>query len=520
MCGIAASIPADEQFVAGALMRLGVRGPDSAAIVRIGETCLGATRLATTGLNSGALPRVSDDGTRAAALNGQIYNFRQLAALLGLSAPESDSDVLLPLFEEWGAKFGSHLRGMFATVIAEPNRLIVTTDHFGVKPLYWVREPARGHHYLASTLQAFPDQLRRHAVRLPPGATITTDNEYFELDPLTTETLCKTALSHSISKSWSDLLQQACIEQAPTELPFAVLLSGGVDSSLLAAILRQHFDRITTVTCGLRGSPDFDYARKVARLIGSDHIEVVIDEHEIPSLVRKVVETTASFEPFLVTGGIPTFVAARALHETGYRVAISGEGADELFAGYDDFDDIPLPLLDRALLAQQHDLGATEALRLDRCTMACSVEARVPYLDQRLVAAVRALPVIAKRTTMGGRDIRKYALRRFAETLLPSEIAWRTKVGFTVGSGVSTHLASLADKHIRDGETRSQQMPGYAAESALQRWLLDEWTDIFGDSIATSWEDLQNRGLVRQSFNLYSFGQPQPVGAASPAAHG
>ena len=506
MCGIAASFPADERFVTQAIRRMAERGPDSAGMVRVGDVCLGATRLATTGLTAGSQPRVSADGRKAAALNGQIYNFRDLIESHGASGPTSDFDILLPLFEECGLDFASRLRGMFSAIVAEPQRIVATTDQFGLKPLYWAQDPTIGCHYFASVLQAFPDDLRRRAVRLPPGATITTDGEFLELGLPQTNT-CN-PLSTGPSLRWTDLLEAACLEQVPRELPFAILLSGGVDSSLLSAILSKHFHSLTTVTCGLAGAPDFAYARRVAELIGSDHIEVVIDDAELPALMQQVVLATASFEPFLVAGGIPTFVAARALHAEGYRVAISGEGADELFGGYDEFSEVPPTLLERALRAQQHDLGATEALRLDRCTMSWSVECRIPYLDQRVVSAVRALPVGAKRGSRELKAVNKVALREFAASLLPSDIAWREKVGFTVGSGVASRLAALADSITALPQPSTEALYGYAAKTPLERWLLSEWLKSFGDSIAESWDELQNRGLVRQAFNLYSFSGP------------
>lgn len=468
------------------------RGPDSSGFVDSNRWSLGVARLSITDPICGHQPIRSRTGRTQIVFNGAIYNTEHLKRTYGLDvATGNDAEVALALYERYGVSFTDQLDGMYAFVIADEQAesLVFGVDEIGIKPLHLARD--EGSIFLCSTLQALGPRELARAERVPAGTV-------WDLHGLR-----HVSRRHHAQRHWIEALTSAVDSQTPHEVSWGCLLSGGLDSSVLCR-LASRSQPVTTIACGLLdGSADLLAARRVAEALDTDHHEELIDPAYLRALAVDVVSATASFEPWLVLGGIGTLAASRAAARLGLKVLLSGEGADELFGGYRDFDEVPAARLENALRAQQNQLGATECLRLDRCSMAAGVEVRVPYLSRDVVAAVRALPVTAKRSRPGSREsVAKVALREYAHSLgLPEEVVWRPKVGFSSGTGIGPLLTEMAWSERESWACPKDRArfaaPGLEVDAPLYAWFLGLWLQRYGDRLAASWSDLARRGLVR-----------------------
>jgi asparagine synthase (glutamine-hydrolysing) len=496
MCGLAASMPSDEGFIAYAQERQGQRGPDQSGTADLGFCSLGVNRLAVSGLIGGDQPLTSPDGSIAVIFNGAIYNTRRLIEDFGFRPKSSnDGELIHFLYQRFGLQFADYLEGMFAVCIADlrTRELVTAVDQVGIKPLY--RCEADGRLYLASTIAAFPPSLRSSAVRHPPGIVWSSSGQierithfYYKDGPL------------------GALLKESVTEQIPGEVSWGCMLSGGVDSSLIARIATEAVgQKVHTFTCGVQGSPDVQAARDVAGLLGTDHHEIPVDPAELPRIVDEVIRATASIERWTVTAGVATYLTARAAHQAGMKVLLAGEGADELFGGYDEFQDVPQAYLNSMLLCYQVDLGATECLRLDRTSMAHGVEARVPYLSTSIMRHARSLAPQDKIRVQNGQSVRKYALREYARTVLPRHVADRRKEEFAIGSGMTGELARLAAAMFSASDIAELRasFPSFPIDDPLSAWFFSRWLDLYGLTIGTAWGALVERGLFRQPASRY-----------------
>jgi len=492
MCGIVASSPSQTNAVCRALVALKPRGPDSTGLLETASCTLGVARLSVSDLLGGNQPITSRSGRSHIAFNGAIYNAAELIRVFELDvATHNDAEVALALYELLGVTFTDHLDGMYAFIISDDrgDNLIFGVDEIGIKPLHVA---STGNSiFLCSTLQALGRPELALAQRVPPGTV-------WDLSGLRHITR-----SRAPHKHWTVALESAVEAQIPQEVPWGCLLSGGLDSAVLCK-LASRTRNITTITCGVAdNSADLRAARQVADILGCCHHEELITPSDLRSLAADVVAATASFEPWLVLGGMGTLAASRAAARLRIKVLLTGEGADELFGGYRDFDQVPANRLEQELRHQQSQLGATECLRLDRCSAAAGIEARVPYLSREVVAAVRSLPVAAKRSQPGSaKSITKVALRRYATSLnLPEDVAWRPKIGFSNGTGLDSLLLEMAssERTIWASPTdRSRFAPsGLDPNEPMLAWLLGMWLETYGDALAPNWADMRQRGLVR-----------------------
>ena len=495
MCGIAVAAPTDAGFVEFALSRQQSRGPDQTVTVDLGFCTLGVNRLAISGVTDGPQPLTSDDGTIQVVFNGAIYNAPFLIKEFGMKPRSTnDGEVIAFLYERFGVDFANYLEGMFAICVADSRRseLVVAVDQVGIKPMYVAVVDESW--YVASVVAAFPPDLRPVVRRVPPGVVWSSsghmqriEHVYYHDGPL------------------GDLLTRSVEEQIPLEVPWGCMLSGGVDSSLIAALASRFAPGLRTFTCGTKNGADLAAAREVADLLGSNHHEILVDSDELPQVVDDVVEATASFERWTVMAGVGTYLLARYARRTGLKVLMSGEGADELFAGYDEFQDIPEAFLNTYLLQYQYDLGASECLRLDRGTMAHSIEARVPFLSTSIMRFCRALAPSDKVRVADGRSERKFALRQFARTILPEKVAFRRKEEFTNGSGLTIELRRIAEQRfsIKAVADLRASIPLLPVDDPLSAWFVSRWLAIFGTTIGTDWGTMVDRGLFRQRVSPY-----------------
>jgi asparagine synthase (glutamine-hydrolysing) len=489
-------VPPDASFVGGALEQLAARGPDGRATVERSYATLGVTRLAISGLIGGDQPLVSPDGTVRTVFNGAIYNSLRLLEELGAEPPSSNDGEVIPLlYQLHGLAFADHLEGMYAILLVDDDRrrVVAAVDPVGIKPLYWAA--VEGLTYFASTIAGFPSDLLPHVRRFPPGTVWDSSSGVSR----------RIVPSPPRGSDLLELVRSSVAEQIPQEVNWGCMLSGGVDSSLIAALASQEVGRIKTYSLGFEGSSDVQNAAEVAQLIDSEHHVVTVGTEELANLVDHVIALTASMERWTVTAGVATYLVARQARADGLKVLLSGEGADELFAGYDEFQGLQPTELRPVLNQYLADLGATECLRLDRCTMAVGLEARVPYLAHPLVAYARTLTDGDLISRPPDQPERKIALRRCALDVVGPTVAYRTKEEFANGSGITSAIVRLAEREMPVSEALSIQraFPSFPIDGILDAWLLRKWLVRYGMTVGFDWNKLVHRGLFRQTVSGY-----------------
>lgn len=500
MCGVIVSYPADPSFTKAGLSSMSDRGPDAAKIMTLGSCQIGVARLAITDLQRGEQPLLRQDGNLLIGFNGAIYNWRALADSYGFKTPtNNDAEIIAPLYEKFGLSFADHLEGMFSIVIYDAVRdcVITANDHFGIKPLYVAYHNKR--FYAASTLHCFPAELRSKVLRHIPGTVSSTSGDIVAIN------------FPAVTKADADNLIQALstsvTEQIPSDVSWGCFLSGGVDSSLIAALAATVTGETPrTFCCGLEGSSDRQAAKRVADEYGFDHVDIEIHQHELIEAVERVVYATASYDPGIVLNGLGVYFAARSAKEAGVKVMLAGEGADELFGGYDEHEaSPPVFLLDHLKFDQLH-LGASECLRLDRCSMAWGIEARVPYLARSVAAIARSLEPQELIAPVNDKVMRKVFLRKAAEKILPHWCAWRNKEPFFQGASLAGAVRQLAETEAKNAAvpyipSELKKYPDLDRMAAWFKSILDRYYDGYDGE----WCELQRRGLVRRRYIPFDF---------------
>lgn len=423
------------------------RGPDDAAALSTDRSALAHRRLSIIDVGGGRQPLSNEDGTVHLVCNGEIYNFAALRAELEQRhrfRTRSDSEVILHLYEERGAGCVRELDGMFAFVLTSGERFLAARDPFGVKPLYCAREGAGL--WFASELKALPPRCEE-IVEVPPGSMMT-----------------ERGLERWFSPSWLEVppepephdagalrsaLERAVHKRLMSDVPLGVFLSGGLDSSAIAALVRREISELHSFAVGMEGSPDLAAARRAAEHIGTKHHEYVYTVAEAEAAIETVIEHLESYDPALVESSVPCWFVSK-LASQHVKVVLSGEGADEVFAGYGYFAEITDPAALHAecvrLLLGLHNMNLQ---RVDRMTMAHALEGRVPFLDVAFVAKTMRLDPTLKTTR---EHPEKWMLRRAVAELLPSEIVWRTKQEFAHGTGAAKILQEHAERTVTDAD--------------------------------------------------------------------
>ena len=429
------------------LDRLVHRGPDATGVhVANGTATLGHRRLSIVDLTGGDQPLVHPDA--ALVGNGEIYNAPELRAELAGErehATRSDNEVILHLIAAHGPAAVHRLRGMYAFALALDGELLLGRDPLGIKPLY--TGSLDDDLVFASELRSFPTGTTDVSA-VAPGtiwSTRTGEHRYYDVpdpDPIDADV-------HHHALRVRAALETAVERRLMADVPVGAFLSGGIDSSAIVALLRKHVDELHTFSVGLAGSPDLAAARAVADHLGTIHHERVLDPDEISAALPEIVAALESYDQDLVRSAVPTWFTAELAAEH-VKVVMTGEGADELFAGYryhkDLVTDDEIHADARRSLSELHHVNLQ---RVDRLTMAHSLEARVPFLDIDLVETALAIPPALRRpesrssAAAGGRAREKRVLRLAVDDLLPHDIVWRDKAQFDEGSGTADLLPVL-----------------------------------------------------------------------------
>lgn len=452
MCGIAGVLKKqDTEAVGRMLEKIHHRGPDGRGIKNLVNGTLGHTRLAIIDVEGGRQPMGFDDTW--VTFNGEIYNFRELAVehLSDVALKtRSDTEVLVRMYQKMGPRCVEYLRGMFAFAIIQGDEYFLARDPLGIKPLYCCE--TNEDFYFASEIKALSevcDNIRE----FPAGYWFHSKegwHSFYELETQTTNFSDENAAIHKIHETLEDAVRLRMI----ADVPVGISLSGGLDSSIISLLASRETEQLHSFAVGMEGSEDLAAAQKMAKLLHTRHHERVYTEPEMLNILPKVIYHLESFDPALVRSAIPNYFLAEMASKT-VKVILTGEGADELFAGYDYMHTYNEPeRLQKEMCNITSALHNTNLQRADRISMAFSLEARVPFLDTESVALGLSLP--AEWKAHQDRPP-KHLLREAFKNDLPEEIINRPKQKFSQGAGSSDVISRIVDAQITNAELESER---------------------------------------------------------------
>ena len=472
MCGIVAIFNVKEQTpelrskALGMSKKIRHRGPDWSGIHCSGSAILAHERLSIVDPESGGQPLFSPDGKQVLAVNGEIYNHKKIRERYKGRydfQTGSDCEVILALYRDKGVNFLEDLNGIFAFALydEEQDAFLIARDHIGVIPLY-IGYNADGKVFVASELKALEGECERYEPFLPghyywskdPGMKRWYKRDWMEYDNVKDNT----ASSDAIRKS----LCAAVKRQMMSDVPYGVLLSGGLDSSVISAITESYAERrietdsisrawwprLHSFAVGLKGAPDLAKARLVADHIGTVHHEINYTIQEGLDALRDVIYFIETYDITTVRASVPMYLLARVIKSMGIKMVLSGEGADEIFGGYLYFHKAPsAEEFHKETVRKLSKLHLYDCLRANKSLSAWGVEGRVPFLDKEFLdVAMRTNPKakmcsVLPASRSGEADpkasIEKRIVREAFEDMLPEEVAWRQKEQFSDGVGYS-----------------------------------------------------------------------------------
>ena len=447
------------------------RGPDWSGIYCGATAVLAHERLSIVDPESGGQPLFSPDRRQVLAVNGEIYNHQDIRRRLSNRyefQTGSDCEVILALYREKGINFLEDLNGIFAFVLYDEERdaFLIARDPVGVIPLY-IGYDSDGTVYVASELKALEGQCERYEPFLPghyywslePGL-----KRYYQRDWMSYDAVKDNAASVS---DLHDALEDAVRRQLMSDVPYGVLLSGGLDSSVISAIAerfserriednsqsRAWWPRLHSFAVGLKGAPDLAKARMVAEHIGTVHHEINYTVQEGLDALRDVIYFIETYDVTTVRASTPMYLLARVIRSMGIKMVLSGEGADEVFGGYLYFHKAPdARAFHEETVRKLSKLYLYDCLRANKSLAAWGVEGRVPFLDKAFLDVAMRLNPEAKMCP--GKVIEKKIVREAFADLLPEAVAWRQKEQFSDGVGYSwiDSLKAMTSEAVSDEE--------------------------------------------------------------------
>ncbi|MGE6648085.1 asparagine synthase B [Shewanella colwelliana] len=428
------------------------RGPDWSGIYSSDKAILAHERLAIVDIEHGAQPLLSTDESLILAVNGEIYNHKELKAELGDKysyQTNSDCEVILALYQEYGCDFLDKLNGIFAFVLYDKTKdtYLVGRDHMGIIPLYTGHD-TEGNFYVASEMKALMPVCKT-VEEFKPGQYLTPAGyaQYYQRD---WREFSAVANNEASVDELREALEAAVKRQLMSDVPYGVLLSGGLDSSVISAITQTFAKRrieddgesdawwpqLHSFAVGLDGAPDLIAAKKVADAIGTIHHEITFTFQDGIDALKDVIYHLETYDVTTIRAATPMYLMARKIKAMGIKMVLSGEGADELFGGYLYFHKAPnAQAFHEELVRKLDKLHLFDCLRANKAMAAWGLEARVPFLDKAFIDTAMRINPEAKMSKDG--RIEKHILRQAFEHKLPKEVAWRQKEQFSDGVGYS-----------------------------------------------------------------------------------
>ena len=447
------------------------RGPDWSGIFSNEKAILAHERLAIVDPASGKQPLFSSDGKLVLAANGEIYNHLDLKKELVSEyqfKTNSDCEVILALYEKYGCDFIDKLNGIFAFAIydIDKNEYFIARDHIGIIPLYmgWDDD---GTFYVASELKALENKCTKIEL-FPPGNYLYSNDEklkkWYQYDWSDFKSVEKNNTSINDIRT---ALESAVHRQLMTDVPYGVLLSGGLDSSIISAVVKKYADKriesgdatdawwpqLHSFSVGLKGSPDLKSAKLVADHIGSIHHEITFTIQEGLDAIKDVIYNLETYDITTVRASTPMYLMARVIKSMGIKMVLSGEGADEIFGGYLYFHKAPnAEEFHNETVRKLSKLHLYDCLRANKSLAAWGVEGRVPFLDKDFIDI--AMNINPKDKMITEDRMEKWVLREAFKDYLPKEIVWRQKEQFSDGVGYSwiDELKKFIDINVSDKE--------------------------------------------------------------------
>ena len=447
------------------------RGPDWSGVYSSDKAILVHERLAIVGVSSGAQPLYNPEKTHILAVNGEIYNHKELAANLEVDfdfQTQSDCEVILALYKQKGPAFLDDLNGIFAFCLydEEQDAYLIGRDHIGIIPLYTGHDE-HGNFYVASELKAL-SPICKHIEEFPPGHFLYSKDgkltPYYQRDWQSYDAVKN---NDAKAEDVKDALEAAVKRQLMCDVPYGVLLSGGLDSSVISAIT-QHFaakriedndesdawwPKLHSFSVGLEGSPDLAAAQKVADMIGTIHHPIIFTIQQGIDALKEVIYHIETYDVTTIRASTPMYLMARQIKAMGIKMVLSGEGADELFGGYLYFHKAPnAQEFHEELNRKVSKLHMFDCLRANKSMAAWGVEARVPFLDKEFVDVAMRINPEAKMCK--DEKIEKHILRAGFDGYLPDEVLWRQKEQFSDGVGYSwiDTLKEYVNEQVTDQE--------------------------------------------------------------------
>ncbi len=445
------------------------RGPDWSGIFNNEKSILAHERLAIVDPTSGKQPLFSEDGNLVLAANGEIYNHQRLRKQFEGTynfQTKSDCEVILALYKEKGTNFIDELNGIFGFALydIEKDEYFIARDHMGIIPLY-IGWDKNGTFYVASELKALEGVCSKIEL-FPPGHYLHSKDgkfvKWYERDWMDFEAVKENETDIALLKK---ALEDAVRRQLMSDVPYGVLLSGGLDSSITSAVAKKYAEKriesddkdaawwpqLHSFAVGLEGSPDLAAAQKVADHLGTVHHEIKFTIQEGIDAIKDVVYHLETYDITTIRASTPMYLMARAIKAMGIKMVLSGEGSDEIFGGYLYFHKAPnAEEFHKETVRKLDKLHQYDCLRANKSLAAWGIEGRVPFLDKEFMDV--AMRINPQDKMINGERMEKWVLRKAFEDMLPESVAWRQKEQFSDGVGYSwiDSLKELVNETVTD----------------------------------------------------------------------
>ena len=471
------------------------RGPDWSGIFADDHAILAHERLSIVDVNNGAQPLYNADRTHVLAVNGEIYNHHALRNTLQdkyAFQTGSDCEVILALYQEKGLDFLDDLQGMFAFILYDTVKQswLIGRDHIGIIPLYYGHDE-NGNLFVASEMKALVPVCKTIS-EFPPGSYMSSEDHqihrYYQRDWMDYENVAEAVTDKTALK---DALEESVKSHLMSDVPYGVLLSGGLDSSIISAITKRFaakrvedadqsdawWPQLHSFAVGLKGAPDLKAAKEVADALGTVHHEINFTVQEGLDAIKDVIYHIETYDVTTIRASTPMYLMSRKIKAMGIKMVLSGEGADEIFGGYLYFHKAPnAKEFHEENVRKLAALHMFDCARANKAMSAWGVEARVPFLDKQFLDVAMRINPADKMCGPNGK-MEKHILRECFSSYLPQSVAWRQKEQFSDGVGYSwiDSLKEVASQQVTDQQlaTASYRFP-YNTPTSKEAYLYRE----------------------------------------------